>query len=224
MDPLHQRLLDYDTCKVANAIERLGLRLKNQGFTRPGLRCVSGGSPRVLGYAVTSRVKCSDPPIKGAHPGYDLGDWWEEIAQRPLPGIAVIEDADPQPGAGAVLSDIHAHVLRALGCRGLVTNGAVRNVDALGAIPFPVFAPFAGVSHAYVHIVATGTPVEIFGLSIAPGDLLYADTHGVLQVPEEALPDIARLLEERARYEARLIVLCESNPSLAALRKVIEES
>jgi hypothetical protein len=38
----------FDTCTIANAIERFGMRLRNEGFTRRGLRCVTGGSPRLL--------------------------------------------------------------------------------------------------------------------------------------------------------------------------------
>jgi hypothetical protein len=60
LEPLPQATLDgirqFDTCTVANAIEHFRVRLRNEGFTRPGLRCVTGGSPRLLGYGATCRV------------------------------------------------------------------------------------------------------------------------------------------------------------------------
>jgi biotin carboxyl carrier protein len=34
----------FDTCTIANAIEHFKVRLRNEGFTRPGLRCVTGVS------------------------------------------------------------------------------------------------------------------------------------------------------------------------------------
>src|SRR5882724_10241857 len=121
------QILRFDTCKIANALECLKIRLKNEGFTQPGLHCVTGGFPSVLGYAVTSRVKTADPPLKGTLQ-FDRLEWWEQIATRPGPSIAVIQDIDHKPGQGAVLSDVHAEVLRALNCHGLITNGAVRNL------------------------------------------------------------------------------------------------
>ena len=122
-------ILRFDTCKVANALERLKLRLRNEGFSRPGLHCVTGGFPTVLGYAVTSRVKTAEPPLRGSiH--FDLLDWWTSIASHPGPSIAVIQDVDHHPGQGAVLSNVHAEVLRALNCQSVITNGAVRNLPA----------------------------------------------------------------------------------------------
>src|ERR1035437_3943329 len=55
----------FDTCTIANAIEHFRVRLRNEGFTRPGLRCVTGGSPRLLGYAATCRMRSADPPMSG---------------------------------------------------------------------------------------------------------------------------------------------------------------
>jgi hypothetical protein len=60
-----EAIQQFDTCTIANAIEQFGVRLRNEGFTRPGLHCVTRGSTRVLGYAATSKVRSSDPPITG---------------------------------------------------------------------------------------------------------------------------------------------------------------
>lgn len=199
----------FDTCKIANAVERLGLRLKNEGFTRSGLQCRIPGCPPVVGYAVTSRVRSADPPVRG-YSCFDLKDWWAEFERYPRPRLAVIEDVDPVPGQGAVLSDVHAEVLRALHCHGLITNGAVRNLPSLERISFPVFSAHVAVSHSYIHMVEHGTPVEIFGLSISPNDLLYADCHGVISIPDSHLPDILRLAADLVDSERRIIDLCRS--------------
>jgi 4-hydroxy-4-methyl-2-oxoglutarate aldolase len=203
-------ILRFDTCKLANAIERLNLRLKNEGFTHSGLHCVTGGFPSVLGYAVTSRVRCEDPPMKG-YSYYDLTAWWELVRTRPAPRIAVIEDLDANPGRGAVVSDFHAEILASLGCDGVVTNGAVRDVPALARIGFPAFAGHIAMSHEYVHMVSHGTEVEIFGLRISPGDLIYVDVHGVLLLPEDRLDDIVRTAGEMVSKERRILDLCRSS-------------
>jgi 4-hydroxy-4-methyl-2-oxoglutarate aldolase len=132
------------------------------------------------------------------------------IRTRPKPRLAVIEDVDEHPGQGAVVSDVHASILRALECDAVITNGSVRNIPALSAMGFPAFACHISVSHAYVHIVQHSCPVEILGLSIKPADLLYADVHGVIALPKAHLADILRIARELAVKERTIIDFCHS--------------
>lgn len=220
-ESLRNQILQFDTCQIANAVECLKLRLKNEGFTHPGLHCFTGGFPSVLGYAITSRVKTADPPLKGSS-HFDPFDWWTLIGSRPGPKIAVIQDVDHKPGQGAVLSHVHAEILRALDCRSLITNGAVRNLPALAQMNFPAFSQFVTTSHAYVHMIDFDIPVEIFGLHIKPGDLIYADVHGALVLPVEALEDLVRVAHEQAAKERAIIDLCHGSQfSIANLKSAL---
>lgn len=202
-------LLQYDTCTLANAIEGFELRLRNEGYTGPGLKCWFGHLPPMLGYAVTGRVKSSNPPVNGG--AYlDRTDWWESVAGNAGPKVAVIQDIDERPGTGAVAGEVHSQIMQALGCAGLVTNGAVRDVPELESMRFPVFAGSVCPSHAYIHLVDFGVPVEINGLRIEPGDLLFGDCHGVLSIPPEIaaeLPEAAAVVLARDR---RIIDLCRA--------------
>jgi regulator of RNase E activity RraA len=204
------QILSFDTCKIANALERLDKRLKNEGFTKPGLHCVTGGFPTALGYATTSRVRAADPPMKGSM-HVDLADWWGQIASRPGPSIAVIQDVDHGPGQGAMLSDVHAEILRALDCCAVITNGAVRDLPALTAMGLPVFSQFVTASHSYVHMVAYDVPVEVLGLHVNPGDLIFVDVHGALLLPPESIDGIIRVANEQLVQERVIIDLCRSN-------------
>ena len=65
-----ESILQFDTCTIANAIEHFKVRLRNEGFTHPGLRCVTKGATRLLGYAATSKVRSSNPPMTGTACGY----------------------------------------------------------------------------------------------------------------------------------------------------------
>ena len=68
-----------------------------------------------------------------------------------------------------------------------------------------------GPSHAFVHVEAIGVPVTVFGLTVAPGNLVHADRHGAVVVPQDVLPVLAasiaklrateRLILEPARQE-----------------------
>ena len=200
----------FDTCTIANAIERFGLRLRNEGFTRPGLHCVTGGFPRLLGYAATSKIRSADPPLTGSF-YLERTDWWAAIEQLPVPRIAVIQDMDdPYSGGGSVLGEIHAAILKAFHCDGVITNGAVRDVERIAELPFPAFASSVSVSHSYRHMVGYGSPVEIFGLRIQYGSLLYADCHGVIAIPMEIAGDLPRVAAEIRVKERRIIDVCQS--------------
>jgi 4-hydroxy-4-methyl-2-oxoglutarate aldolase len=200
----------FDTCTISNAIEKLGVRLRNEGFTRPGLRCVTSGSTNLLGYAATSRVRSSDPPATGGN-YLQRTDWWDAINRLPLPRIAVIQDVDAEPGSGASVGEVHAAILKAFHCAGIITNGAVRDLPGVSRLGFPMFAPFVAVSHSYMHIVDYGEPVEIFGLQVRTGDLLYADCHGVISIPLEIAAELPGLAARIRSKERQIVQVCLSS-------------
>jgi regulator of RNase E activity RraA len=217
-DPKHQplqspELLDalrqFDTCTIANAIEEFGVRLRNEGFTRPGLRCVTGGSPRLLGYAATCRVRLSDPPVNGGS-YLDRTDWWELIERLPAPRIAVIQDLDAESSIGSTVGEVHAAILKAFGCIGVITNGAVRDIPGVRAMGFPMFATSVAVSHSYLHVVDYCARVNIYGLEIHPGDLLLADCHGVITIPPQIVAELPEVAARIRTKEQRIIDVCHS--------------
>ena len=57
-----------------------------------------------------------------------LGD---QLLALPAPRILVVEDVESGPGTGSFMGEVHANIYRALGCAGIVTNGAVRDLPAL---------------------------------------------------------------------------------------------
>jgi 4-hydroxy-4-methyl-2-oxoglutarate aldolase len=213
-----------DTCTAANAIETFEVRLRNEGFSNRSVRCIFPRFTPMIGYAATVKVRCSGPPPEG-HSYLDRTDWWNYILTIPAPRVVVIQDVDKNPGTGAFLGEVHAHILLALECVGAVTNGAVRDLPAVESTGFQFFAGGVSVSHSYVHMVEIGGSVEIGGLKILPGDLLHGDCHGVLSIPKEIaakIPGVAARIIERER---KLIALCRSSDfSLQKLRQAVKEA
>ncbi len=68
-----------------------------------------------------------------------------------------------------------------------------------------MFAPFVAVSRAYMHSVDYGQPVEIFGLPIRAGDLLYADCHGVVSIPLEIAAELPETAARMRSKEQRIV-------------------
>jgi len=200
------RLRQYDTCTLSNAIERLDIRPRNEGFIAGAVSCRFPQLPPVIGYAVTARMRSSTMPVTGRC-YYEHPDWWRYVASRSGPGILVIEDADHSPGVGALFGEAYARISRALGCVACVTNGAVRDVPGIQALGYQLFAGGVSVSHAYAHVVDFGEPVEIGSLRICPGDLLHGDLHGVHTIPIDRARALPGAAEQVLRGDRELFEL-----------------
>ena len=167
-------LSKLDTCAIANSIEATGVRLRNEGYMDSTIHSLFPDLPPLLGYALPLRVRTNGPPIEEL--AYvDRVDWWEQFLAIPQPRLLVVDDEHGNAASGSILGEVHTNVYRALGCAGVVTNGAVRDVPALRKLGFPVFANHVSVSHAYAHVVAVGEPVTVGGLQIRTGDLLHGE-------------------------------------------------
>jgi regulator of RNase E activity RraA len=212
-----------DACTLANAIETFHKRLRNEGFTDNSLHCLFPRLTPMLGYAATVKIRGSAPPT--AYNRYpDRTDWWDYILSLPAPRVVVVHDVATKVGLGSLLGAVHVNILRALGCTGAVTNGAVRDLPAAEKLDFQLFAGSVSVSHAYVHIVEFGTPVEIGGLKIESGDLLHGDLHGVQTIPSDIVGKIPLAATEIIAREQELIALCQSKDfSIEKLRAAIDK-
>lgn len=216
-------LRHLDSCAISNAVETFDVRLRNEGFTDARIRCVFPEMPPVVGYAVTAAIRCSTPPAVG-HVYGDRTDWWNDILKTPGPRIVVVQDVDDNPGLGAFVGEVHAYILRALGCVAYVTNGAVRDLPSVRESGLQLFAAGTSPSHAFVHLVGFGEPVNVAGLSIAPGDLLFGDGHGVLSIPPAVAPAVPSVAADMRRKERKVIEYCRSGDfSLEQLRSMVND-
>ena len=214
----------FNTCMVANAVETFNVRLRNTGFTDASIHCMVEDAPPMVGYAVTARLRSDAPPMSGGT-FRDRSDFWNDVLQVSAPRVLVLQDMDDRPGRGAFIGDVHASILRALGCVGYLTNGAVRELPGVRAAGLHLFAGNVAVSHAYAHIFDVGAKVTIGGMDISPGDLLHGDRHGVLNVPVEIAPDIPNVAKALAAEEQKVIEFCRSSsfsiPKLGEIMKKI---
>jgi regulator of RNase E activity RraA len=163
----------------------------------------------MVGYAVTLVVEPSNPAHKTANP-----DSWSQYRRYLMsvagPKIAVIQDLDKPRVIGSFWGEVTSNTHRALGCVGTITDGAIRDVDEMTNAGFKALARRLAVGHAHVVPVRWGIEVEVFGQRIHPGQLIHADKHGFLAIPDD---DVPRLLEA-----ARFMDANECNTVIAAAR------
>jgi 4-hydroxy-4-methyl-2-oxoglutarate aldolase len=212
VEPLHPDRLEelrlYSSPTVANAIETFNLQPRTAGFMSSEIRCFFPDLGTMVGYAFTATIRATTAPPPAAaalRPAM-----WRELEKIPSPRVVVIQDLDDPPGVGAFWGDVQSNIHRALECIGTVTNGSVRDLEEVRALGFHFFAGSVSVSHAYVHLVEIGVPVQVGGVTVRPGDLLHGDRHGVLAVPLEVAGRISEGVEKVEHVERQIITYCQS--------------
>lgn len=181
-------LKSVDTPTVCNAIEVAQGRRGFDAFTRGTVICTEPAAGAIVGFARTASLSAIAPPTEA--PDVIRArrmDYYRYMAEAPKPAIAVVEDLDYPNAIGAYWGEINTTVHKGFGIAGTLTNGVVRD---LGDLPkgYPVIAGSIGPSHGYVHVKTIDQPVRVFGLTVAPGDLVHADRHGALVVPKNVIP------------------------------------
>ncbi len=161
---LVEAFMKVSTANISDAMHRTGeLR---------GLKPVWTGEPGELkfaGPAVTVRT-------------YD-GDWSAPVQaiDHAKPGDVLVIDACQ--GQVAVWGELATNSCRSKGVVGVVIDGAVRDIDDIRKLKFPLFArnftPSAGEPKGFGEINA---PIEICGRKIEPGDWIIGDESGVVVV------------------------------------------
>lgn len=194
-------LRSVDTPSICNAIEVAQGKRGFNGFTRGTMLCSAPGEV-MAGYAVTAKIKALAPPTEDtATTRARRMAYYKAMAEGPKPSVAVVEDEDFPDCIGAYWGEVNTTIHKGFGMSGTLTNGVMRDLGDM-ADGFPVVAGSIGPSHGFVHVTELGTPVNIFGLTIAQGDFVHADRHGAVVVPPDVLPHLGAALLKMQETEA----------------------
>jgi RraA family protein len=116
------------------------------------------------------------------------------------PGDVLVIDGGGDP-TQALLGEIMASYAERIGIAGLVIDGAIRDVAALRARDFPVYA--RGVTHRGPYKNGPGeinVPVTVGGMVVHPGDIVVGDEDGLIAIAQQDAADVierARLQEQK---------------------------
>ena len=200
---LFDKLRQFDTPTIANALEVVEGKRSTAGFTRQTLIAAFPKLPPIVGFARTVTIRCS-VPFESAGRREKMLAYYDYIARLERPSVAVVQDVDSQPGLGAFWGEVNTHVHWGLGCIGVITNGSMRDLDAM-CPQFQCLAASLSPSHAWVQAVDFGKPVDVLGLAVADGDVVHADRHGAVVIPRAALEAIPAAIDLMARREKEIL-------------------
>jgi regulator of RNase E activity RraA len=193
-------LRSVDSPTLANALERLTLRDRSEGYIGGEVGCAFPELGPMIGTAVT--VTVTDAV---GRPARQEGYWalWERLDATEGPTVIVMKDASGTPARVAYAGEIMGTLALRLGAVGIVTDGALRDLPEVRARGLHYFMRYAVASHANFELSGIGDPVVIGGQRVATGDILHGDSNGIVIVPWEGLVDLPDAVERIRSAERR---------------------
>ena len=194
MDKIPEKLIkllqNVDTPTVCNAIEVAEGQRGFNRFTRGTMLHCRPGMPAMVGRARTAKISGQKPPIEPSEIIKERRlDYFRAMARGPGPTVAVVEGLDHPNCIAGWWGEVHVAVHKGLGLKGALTNGVMRDLDVIDD-GFPILAGSIGPSHGFVHVRELKTEVTVNGMCIKEDELIHADRHGAIVIPEEVIPHL----------------------------------
>jgi len=177
----------------------------------PLWRDVKDMSHRFAGIAVTVRYGPTNRPM---HPGADLtkpenynvyrqwrGMWYSQLSTEPFqefikPGTVIVMDNKDDNDTGSTGSK---NILewKKKGAVGLVTVGGIRDIDEVILQKNPVYTNYfkrgRGERIGRNEVIDVQRPVVVGGVLVHPGDVVVADSDGVVVVPRRVAARVGQI-------------------------------
>ncbi|WP_176590535.1 MULTISPECIES: RraA family protein [Sphingobium] len=184
-----ERLARLDCCAVSDALDALGI----SGLTQ-GLRAFSAPG-KVTGRVITVQLGEDDGRATKRHLGTSAVD-----ASGPDDVIVVAHGGRLDvAGWGGILS-LGA---KRQGARGVVINGACRDIDEAREMGLPIYALGTTARTARGRVIEHdwNVPVAIADVTVSPADLVIADGSGVAFIPSDRIEEVLEKAETIVRKE-----------------------
>ena len=179
-------------------------------------------------------IKIMDVGIKALHHTMKLAGPAYTVETPPTAFLSILEAISMAPVGSVLVINAHSNMavghlgdLMALACQvrgivGIVIDGAVRDVEDIINMGFPVFARGAA---PHGNALQTGTinqPVQCGGIQINPGDMIFADASGVLAFPQSKAQTIYEKAVVIANYELGFVQKLNEGKSLLQIPEFLK--
>jgi regulator of RNase E activity RraA len=187
---------ELDTATVSDALDLCGLP-PGQGGLRP-----MWGRPKVAGFAVTVELEplSAQPDAEpgGAHilTGAIAGAGPDDVIVVANGGRTDVSSWGGIVSVGAAVRSV----------RGVITDGACRDVSQARELGFPVFARarVPVTARGRLRQKSAGEPVAVGDVTVRPGDVVMADEDGIVVVPRERAAEVLSTARRLAGRETAI--------------------
>ncbi|CAG9297057.1 RraA family protein [Celerinatantimonas diazotrophica] len=179
---------EYEQLPVANIADKMN-RISVIGND---IKLISSPKkPVTVGFAVTVKVRAGDNLM--LHAALEMAN------ENDI--IIVSNEGDRSRALMGEIMATYAHYDKHIG--GIILDGPIRDLDAISKMELPLFA--AGANPAGPFKQGPGevnTPIAISGIAICPGDLIVADTDGIVVIPLMEASNLLDQVKEYSKYDS----------------------
>ena len=185
------------------AVATLWAAMRRRGINNCSIDGVTSNKPgrRILGYAHTLRyIPNREDLFTKFGGGFNAQ---KRAIDSVKPGDVVVMEARGEKGTGTV-GDVLALRAQVLGADAIITDGGVRDSEAVAELDIPVYSSGnhpAVLGRRHVPWEVGGT-VACGGTAVQPGDVVIGDNDGVIVVPPALLDEVVREAYEQEQQDA----------------------
>jgi 4-hydroxy-4-methyl-2-oxoglutarate aldolase len=211
--------LDGVTPTISDVLDAMGM---NGTIAANHLRPVIPGK-KIVGPAVTIRYI---PESITTGYGYQHQER-AKLADRDVYAIAEAGDVPVFDGGGmgdiSVMGGLSTFVAKKWRMAGNIVYGGVRDVDVMHQLDYPVWAlgqtPKTGKYR--LEAIEINGPIAIAGVRVNPGDLIVADSSGVVVIPSSLAEEVTARTVKATQKEEEIVRLLEQGASMEQLTAIL---
>lgn len=138
------------------------------------------------------------------------------------PGDILVIDAEGHSEAGLV-GELIATSCKVRQLNGIIVDGAVRDIDELEQLGFPVFSSAVSPhGSSKKHPGSINVPVSCGDISVRPGDLIVGDTDGVVAIDPDHASDVIAAANAKLEQESALKERIEAGETIFEIAELGE--
>lgn len=161
----------------------------------------------VAGYAVTCTYGLPDPQYQRL----SFSDILRTIAALKEPVVLVVKQNLPKriKNKNGLLGGNMMTALKSVGVVGVISDGPSRDIDEVRPLGMQYMLSGVCPGHGKWSIKSINTPVKVFDMAVAPGEIIHMDENGAVKFPADFLDDVIknaealRILEEKRQKKMR---------------------
>jgi 4-hydroxy-4-methyl-2-oxoglutarate aldolase len=201
-----EELRDFDTALLANTIGYIDETPPHEWYMGGSIRSLTPSLEPTVGVAFTCELDSSTPvgerpADEYAEKGLGFYDQLEAMTSAGIPAVWVVKAVGSRPDHECVLGDGMAKELFAAGCVGAVTDGGARDIKGCLTVPFAVYARGTTIHHCPLRFRSFGQSITIAGITVRPGDVIHANSEGVIRIPPGCLDRLAERATAMRAFE-----------------------
>ena len=167
-------------------------------YTDTTIKCVYPDMGPKVGYVATV-VFCEDSKKYTGVDRWALPDHFDDTKK---PVVLVAEQQFPPELANRVGLFGETTQYKALGVVGVVTNGPMRDIDAIKPLGVQYYCTGVTPAHGDMMIKSVGQPISVGGMVVMPGEMVHMDLHGVVKFPADQMGEILKRAKKLLEMEA----------------------